>query len=386
MLIAGGGILGTFHAMEALERGFSVTQFEASAEPLSATARSPGALAFSRAAPGLELELCVDAAARWRRLAGEAGAPVRELGSLVAATDEREADQLEELCRRSDAVQRGWSLTRRAGHEPRGSLEQDVALGESVVATLHSDLDVVVETRKLLEHLRGRMQRTERYRFVGGVEIRDLGPGSFTDSTGRTHRGDLGLLCPGWRSDLAISMLRQPSVLRSVRIQVLQTGRLRATLHRPVSDVAALVHSGLGRATGMASPPPDPRLGQTTVALTCVQRRSRALTIGETRDHDEPFGFEVSQRPLQVLLERAGKLLGVDLPPVTHQWAGQVRQCTDGRLWLREDLDETMTLVGCADQRGIVLAPVIAAETLDWVTEGRGSGATHPGADGAGTG
>lgn len=378
VLITGGGILGTFHAMEALARGFEVTQFEASAEPEASTPRSPGVLHFSRCAPGMGLELGIRAAHGWTSLSEQTdNTLLRRTGSSVVAVDDQQAETLAALASRHDATGRGWTLT-----DGDAARETRPMFSETVRASLDSSLDIVVEPRSMLEALRTVMLANDRYTYKGGVDIRDVGQGVLTDATGRTHRGDFSVLCPGSRSDLTVSLMRQPTKLRSMRIQVAQTERLERVLGAPFSDFSALAGSDLGRATGMQLPPADPRLGSTEVLLTCVQRRNRSLTIGETRDCEEPFGFEVSQRPIETLIDRLRGILGADPPAIAHQWVGHVRTCTDGRLWLRDDLDEVTTLVTSAGQRGIMLAPVIASDTLDWLIDGVDSGATHPGADG----
>ncbi|MCZ7630617.1 MAG: FAD-binding oxidoreductase [Microthrixaceae bacterium] len=377
-LIIGGGILGTAHAMEALGRGWEVTQFEVSAEPQASTPRSPGVLRFSRCAPGLELQLGMAAARAWRELAARADrALIRDTGSIVVATDDLEASVMAELADRVDAEDRCWRWldepSARAAHPE---------LGGQVRGILTSDLDLVVEPRALLENLRGSVTANDRYTFRGGVEVREVGPDSITDANGRTHRGDLVVLCPGSRSDLTVSVLRQPPILRSIRLQMAQTERFEGTLPTPVSDLAALGQSGIGRSEGITGTAADPRLGSTEVGLTCVQRLNHSLTVGEARDQNEPFSFDVAQRPTDVLMNRLRVILGSEPPPVTRQWVGSVRQCVDGRLWLREDLDETVSLVTGAGQRGIMLAPVIAEETFNWLADGIDSGATRPGADG----
>lgn len=378
VLIVGGGILGTVHAFEALQRGWEVVHFEASPEPQASTPRSPGVLHFSRCAPGLEFQLGLAAAQAWRELALRIDPTlVRELGSVVVATDDDEAGVLAGLADRVDAEDRAWSLL-----DAGAAVAANPTLGGSVTAVLRSELDLVVEPRAMLDTMRTRLGTSEHYAFRGGVEIRDVGGDSITDATGRTHHGDLVVLCPGARSDLTTSVLRHPRVMRSTRLQVAQTERLEADLGAPLSDLAAMSLSGIGRSEGIQGPASDPRLGNTVVALTCVQRRNRSLTVGEAREQDEPFGFDVAQRPTEVLMNRLGTILGRDAPPVARQWVGSVRQCTDGRLWLREDLDETVTLVTSAGQRGITLAPSIAADTFDWLVDGIDSGATHPGADG----
>jgi len=378
VLIIGGGILGTAHAIEALGRGWEVAQFEVSAEPQASTPRSPGVMRFSRCAPGLELQLGLAAARSWRQLAQRSVRPlIRDVGSIVVATEDHEARLLADLADRVDAKDRCWRW-----------LDEDAAraahpeLGGRVAGILPTDLDIVVEPRALLEDLRVSVMSNDGYSFKGGVEVRDVGHDSITDSTGRVHRGDLIVLCPGARSDLTVSVLRQPPVLRTIRLQLLQTERFDGRLPTPLSDVAALGQSGIGRSEGITPTAEDPRLGATEVGLTCVQRRSHSLTLGEARDYDEPFSFDVAQRPNELLMDRLRMILGTEPPPVSRQWVGSVRQCTDGRLWLREDLDETVSLVTGAGQRGIMMAPVIAEDTFNWLADGIDSGATRPGADG----
>lgn len=378
VLIVGGGILGTAHAIEALGRGWEVVQFETSAEPNAATPRSVGALHFSRCAPGLELHLAMAAARSWRELATRTSRPlVRETGSMVVATDELEAGLLGALADRTDAEDRGWRLI--DADKARESLP---VLRGDITAALRCDLDLVVEPRSLLESLRTILLHDDHYTFKGGIEVRDVNADSVTDTSGRTHRGDFVVLCPGSRSDLAVSVMRQPSILRSTRIQVAQTERFDGDLGVPVSDLAALANSAIGRAEDLEGIPVDPLLGTTEVGLTCVQRRNRTLTVGEARDDNEPLEFDIAQRPTEVLMARLGAILGTQPPRIARQWVGSVRTCVDGRLWLREDLDETVALITCAAQRGILLAPVIADDTFDWLLHGIDSGATRPGADG----
>lgn len=378
VLIVGGGILGTAHAVEALGRGWDVVQFETSAEPKAATPRSVGALHFSRCAPGLELHLAMAAARSWRELASHTSRPlVREVGSLVVATTAADARLLTGLSERADAEDRGWRLV-----GPDRARELLPVLQGDITAALRSELDLVIEPRSLLESLRTILLNDGRYTFKGGVEVRDVSADSVTDASGRTHRGDFVVLCPGSRSDLAVSVMRHPSILRSTRIQVAQTERFDGNLPIPVSDLAALANSGIGRAEELTGTVADPLLGTTEVGLTCVQRRNRTLTVGEARDDNEALEFDIAQRPADVLMGRLATILGTQPPKVARQWVGSVRSCIDGRLWLREDLDETVALITCAAQRGILLAPVIASETFDWLLHGIDSGATRPGADG----
>lgn len=379
ILIVGGGILGTFHALEAVRRGWEVTHFDASAEPQASTVRSPGALNWSWAATGLDLDLSLRARAAWDEVARTApGIELRRTGSMVLATTLDEVAVLGHLAARADAERRGWTLL-----DEHAIRSANPALQGMAIAALHSAVDAAVEPRSVLGELRDLLSAHDGYRFLGGREVHDYGPGSVTDITGRVHKGDLVILCPGRSSSLTTSAVRQPAVLRDVHIQVAQTEPSEARLPVPVADLASLGRHGLLGDEAPVRRHEDPLLGETEVRFTCVQRASGALTLGEARQLEEPFGFDVAERPTKTFLAHLEALLGREAPPVTRQWAGVVKECTDGRLWFRETLDETVALVTGADQRGIALAPVIAADTMDWLLEGDETGATRPGAAGA---
>lgn len=379
VLIVGGGIVGITHALEAIARGFDVEHFEASAEPRDATPRSPGTLHFSRAASGVELRAARDAAERWQAL-GVGSAVASPTGSLVIARDDNELALLEMLGSRPDAPERGWSVL-----DVEGTRAVNPALAGRVTGSLHSGLDIVVQPRLLLEQLHRRLSDHSGYRFHGGTKIRDVGGDSIEDANGRVHRGDLVVLCTGSDSDLTMSAIGRPAQIRTVRLQLAQTERCGLELPTPVSEPAALLYCGIaadGSLDGFLPPSPAASLiGDQEIALTCVQRANGSLTFGEVRQQEEPFDFGIDRRPLDLLTARMAEILGSPMPPVVRQWDGEVRLPTGGRLWIREDLGPTVTLITGTGQRGITLAPSIAAETFDWLTEDIDSGATRPGAD-----
>ena len=214
VLVVGGGILGTAHALEAVRRGFDVTQFEAEPEPRASTARSPGALHFSWAAGALDLELSLRSAAESGPSSRRHRPPgfFRRTGSHVVASPRTELEVLRfpsgpARCR--DAVA-GELLGPRSGARSNPAVDRP-----DFLASLYSDLDAVVEPRRRARPTPvATSLGATSYRFLGGREVRDFGSDSVTDATGRVHRGDLVVLCPGIRSDLASSALRQPTMLR----------------------------------------------------------------------------------------------------------------------------------------------------------------------------
>ena len=89
VVIVGGGVLGTMHALEACRRGWEVVHLEADAGPRRASVRNFGLVWVSGRAPGPELALAVRARELWEQIAAHSPAVgFRPDGSLTVARHE----------------------------------------------------------------------------------------------------------------------------------------------------------------------------------------------------------------------------------------------------------------------------------------------------------
>src|SRR6202050_5935569 len=84
VIIVGGGVLGTMHAVAARRRGFEVVQLEREAEARGASVRNFGLVWMSGRRAGAELRLALRARELWEELAGRVpGLGFRRAGSLT---------------------------------------------------------------------------------------------------------------------------------------------------------------------------------------------------------------------------------------------------------------------------------------------------------------
>ena len=91
VVIVGGGVLGTMHALEACRRGWEVVHLEADAGPRRASVRNFGLVWVSGRAAGPELALALRARELWEELAAHSPAVgFRPDGSLTVARHEAE--------------------------------------------------------------------------------------------------------------------------------------------------------------------------------------------------------------------------------------------------------------------------------------------------------
>src|SRR5271170_8329800 len=85
-VVAGGGILGTWHALELAEAGFSVDHLEAEAGPTGASVRNFGLVWVSGRRSGAELDVARRARRRWEEVGAVVpGIGFRPTGSLTVA-------------------------------------------------------------------------------------------------------------------------------------------------------------------------------------------------------------------------------------------------------------------------------------------------------------
>src|ERR1700744_4803980 len=138
VVIVGGGILGTMHAVSARERGYEVVQLEREADARGASVRNFGLVWVSGRAPGDELDLALRARDRWAQVTADVpGVGFRAAGSLTLATGEAELSLMKAAWARP-----GCELL-----DPAGAREVNPALQGEFAGALLCTRDAIVEPR-----------------------------------------------------------------------------------------------------------------------------------------------------------------------------------------------------------------------------------------------
>jgi FAD dependent oxidoreductase TIGR03364 len=351
VVVVGGGILGTMHALAARRRGFGVTHLEREPEARGASVRNFGLVWVSGRRPGDELALALRARQLWGQVPGIS---FRPSGSLTIATNEAELALMKEASALPDAAERGFELL-----DAVGARDRNPAVGGDILGGLFCERDAIVEPRLVLPAVRAALERPG-YTWLPGREVIDVKAGAVKDHTGAWHRGDLVVLCTG-----AATRFIEGLPARRVRLQMLQTAPLPATLTTALADGDSLRYYPAYDLPGRARLAPQDEVAAAARAqLLLVQRADGTLTIGDTHEYDQPFAFDVTSEPCDHLLDRARALLGRPLPPVRRRWAGVYSETTDGALYLRRQIDDGVVLVTAPGGRGMTCAPAIAEETF----------------------
>ncbi len=368
VVVVGGGVLGTMHALAARRRGLDVLHLEREPEPRGASVRNFGLIWVSGRAAGPELSLALRARAAWEELAAEVpGLGFRPHGSLTLAESEAELQVLKEASALPDAAVRGYEfLDAAAAREVNPALRGEFAGG------LRCRRDAIVEPRRVLpavrDHLLAGSERQAGYGWLPGRETTEVAPHAVRDHTGEWHRGDLVVVCTGAAHTGAagphLAGYQRPPV-RRVRLQMMQTAPFAGRLTTSVADGDSLRYYPAYDLPGRHRlPPQEPLAAGLHAQLLLVQRLDGSLTIGDTHEYTEPFAFDVDEDAYDHLRGKAEKLLGSPLPRTQRRWAGVYSQATGGELYYRAEIAPGVVLVTAPGGRGMTCAPAIAEETF----------------------
>ena len=372
IVVVGGGVLGTMHAVMARRRGYEVVHLEREAEARGASVRNFGLVWVSGRKAGPELGLALRARELWEELAGQVpGLGFRADGSLTLAVDDTELALLKEAAALPDADRRQFELL-----DPAGVRAVNPALRGELAGGLLCRADAIVEPRRVLPALRGHLTATAEeagaYQWLPGREVVEIAPNAVRDHTGAWHQCDLIVLCTGaaftgvagrYRSFLARDGVRR------VRLQMMQTAPLAERLGTVVADADTMRYYPAYDLPGLSQLPPQPAVAeQTRAQLLLVQRADGGLTIGDTHEYTEPFAFDVDEDAYDHLRARAEALLGAPIPRVQRRWAGVYSevnpQVAPHALYHRSEVEPGVVLVTGPGGRGMTCSPAIAEETF----------------------
>ena len=377
VVIVGGGILGTMHAVLARRHGYAVTQLEREPAGRGASVRNFGLVWVSGRRAGPELALALRARALWEEIAEAApGTGFRPAGSLTIATSDAELAVMGEAAGLPDAKQREFEML-----TPDEVRSVNPALRGEFLGGLYCRADAIVEPRVALPALRASLAGPS-YTWLPGLEAVEVAANGVRDQQGSWHRGDLVVLCTGANftgvagphltasgalaSAPAANGDGEPSGLRRVRLQMLQTLPFDGTLTTSLADGDSLRYYPAYDVPSRSALPPQAAVAAAARAqLLLVQRLDGSLTIGDTHEYDEPFGFDVDETAYDHLLARATALLGVPLPRVQRRWAGVYSEVVGiPALYHRSEVAPGVVLVTGPGGRGMTCSPAIAEETF----------------------
>jgi FAD dependent oxidoreductase TIGR03364 len=361
LVVVGGGVLGTMHALEGVRHGYEVVQLDRDLAPRGASVRNFGLIWVSGRAAGPELDLALDARQRWEKIAAEVpGTGFRAIGSLTIARSDAESRALRSSAAGPSASRRGTTWM-----DPGAVRARNPAIRGDIEGALFCDLDAAVEPRLVLGSLRTYLEGSGSYRFLPGVEVHGLLPHAVIDHRGKRYDADLVVCCPGASSAGPFGEIFDAAPLRRVRLQMLETEPLEEELSTAIADGDSMRYYPAFESAREMLEPQDEIAADWRAQLLMVRRLAGHLTIGDAHAYAEPFPFDVDDAPTAHLMGVARALLGREPPPIERRWAGVYCELTEsGELYYRAEVEAGVVVVTGPGGRGMTMSPAIAAATF----------------------
>jgi FAD dependent oxidoreductase TIGR03364 len=364
VVVVGGGVFGTMHALFALARGASVVHLERDLVPSGATVRNFGLIWVSGRAVGRELALALRARALWEDVACDVpDIGFRANGSITLIDDERALEVAHRAMARGDADDRQFEML-----SAQEVTVRNPALQGLFTAGLYCGRDAAVESRVALGALRTYMENSRRYEYLPGHELVGVTDHAVIDHRGVHYGGDHVVLCLGATLSGFAAELFEDEPLRKVRLYMAETEPLEGTLTTSVANGDSFRYypgfSEIAREVLEEQPSPA---ADYAIQLLCQQRLHGGLTIGDTHEPEVPGLFETLDRPMDIIEDAARRLIGKALPRIERRWSGVYHQLVDptpNQIYFRKQIAGGVSAVTGAGGRGMTLAPAIAEESF----------------------
>ena len=364
-VVVGGGIIGTMHAVLAIEAGHEVVHIERDSRPLSASIRNFGLVWVSGRAVGPELEIALRARQLWEEIGSRAKIGFRAQASLTIAQNEAEFAVMNSAAAMPDAHLRGFKLLDRIQVQ---ALEP--VLQGKFVGALQCTQDAAVEPNLLLSGLREYLSSNSRYIWRPNFEVVDFyhdeNGNHVTDINGNKISGELMVICPGSAHQGFLAEFLEGAPLRRVHLQMGATVPFGASLNHSIADADSMRYYPAFKDLPLETLAPQEAIAADyKMQLLLVPRLDRSFTIGDTHEYEEPFTHEILEAPYDHLRGVISAIFGAPAPAIARRWSGNYSQSTNSDLYYRRELAPGAVVVTGGGGRGNTISPAIAEETIN---------------------
>jgi len=323
LVVVGAGIVGLAHAVEAIDRGMSVTVVDRDERAVGASIRNFGHGCLTAQA-GEARAFGERARRSWLRMAREAGFWAAESGTLVVARAPEEQDCLDEL-----AQLRGPDeITLLTADQVRTCVPVSATglLGGALLPR-----DIRVDPRAALPAIADWVDRQPGARVLWSTPVTAVETGGV-----RTPRGDIAgdrvVLCLGHDLDRLLPTLAEEAGVLRCTLQMLQIRAPGGITVPPalLTGSSLLRYPAFTDTEGAAAlrqrwRTERPELIGAGVNHVLTQRPDGDLIVGDTHAYartPDPFSAADSERLDELVLAETRRLFGVPRLDVVHRWQG----------------------------------------------------------------
>jgi FAD dependent oxidoreductase TIGR03364 len=337
LLVVGGGVLGTFHAYHALQRGLKVALIEKDARPQSATVRNFGQVVPS----GMNQKwqnFGRESLALYKNIQAEFDISIRQNGTVYLASDEEELTLLEELYQINRSNDYESELLTKAS-----CLEKYPGLKSSYVkGGLFFPQEVTVEPtvmiHRLHEYMRTQMQ-ADLFFNTAVLDVQSSGASTVvTTATGAVFKAAKVIICNGSDFQLLFPKLYRESDLIVSKLQMMKT-KPQANYELKGSILTGLTirrYEAFEECPSWEAikqnEPTDTFEREFGVHILFKQAADGSVIIGDSHEyasaeHSAELGYDLKEEIDAFMIAEAKKIFDLPTYAIDQRWAGFYSQC-----------------------------------------------------------
>lgn len=343
LIVIGGGILGTFHAFHALNKGLKVALIERNNRPQSATV-----LNFGQVVPsGMDL--------KWQTYGRKSLEIYKELqdkfdiktvnnGSIYIASNEEEFTLIEEL----NAINKSndyesYLLTKEQ------CLQKYPSLNDSYCkAALFFPQEISADPRYMIHAVHDLMKQDEKFDYISSTLIKEIDSSGFgckiTDHLGNMYQADKVMLCCGSEFETLYPELFLNSDLELVKLQMLRL-KSQSSVHIPGNILTGLT---IRRYESFQDCPSylsiKAKEDQSAywkkwgVHILFKQEADGTIILGDSHEYSDVknkdnIDYLIREEVNSYFIEEGRKIMNLDTWEVETSWLGIYSQCKENDLY-----------------------------------------------------
>lgn len=356
VIIIGGGVLGTFHAYHALEKGFSVRLFEKNKRPQGATVRNFGQIVPS----GMDTKWQAygrKSLAIYKDLQTKVDIAIRPLGSTYIASNEEEMTLLEELSVINQANDYpSHLLTSKECLDRYEGLKSDYCVGG-----LFFPEEISADARVMIHRVLGYLQKEKGLSYHPNTLIQNVeqinGECHVTGQNGVTFTAQKVIICGGDEFKALFPEVFAESDLEVTKLQMLQTAS------QPKQRIHGNILTGLSirryesfracpsYAAIKAKEDEQALWKKWGVHILFKQNPDGSVIIGDSHEYADAIdiddlGFDIRADINNYILAEAQKIFDLDTWAIQKSWFGRYSQCKTQDIFLHTIADHIHIVTG----------------------------------------
>jgi FAD dependent oxidoreductase TIGR03364 len=366
LMIVGGGILGTFHAYHALERGLKVALFERNQQPQSATVRNFGQVVPS----GMNL--------KWQQYGRKSLEIYKSLqtasdlslspnGSIYLASDEEELQLIEEL----NAINKqndypSQLLSQQACYERYPNLVSGYCKG-----ALFFPEEISVNPRLMIHRVHSYLKQHPNFSLYTNTLIKELDSAGLnckaTDLLGNNYWGEKALVCSGAEFEWLFPELFNASDIEMVKLQMLRL-KPQQNIHIPGNILTGL---SIRRYESFQECPSYKSIKAKEdsnsfwkkwgVHILFKQEADGSIILGDSHEYadvqmKDGIDFYLREEITRYFINEGAKIFNLEHWEIDDQWLGIYSQCKTQDIF-QHNIDDKIHIVTGIGGKGMTASP-----------------------------